>query len=225
MPQLSEKQRTNYIEGHQLLGADLTPDYSLLSKAIGSTFGVLLDRVSRPQRQTDIETSQSTKVLANITRPKTPGPTLPDLLRAFEPIMRADYVFPISSGRVAPSFENGIGPIAEDLGPYIRAIMAFDLRLEQHRLQLSGLLSQQGSGTKRVRKTRASRAALEGGSKSETRKERWFPPDTNPALLLATGKKEWQDLLVQNGYFSVSSVEDAGRAASAAAESSSEGGI
>ncbi|KAI9035277.1 uncharacterized protein KD926_004221 [Aspergillus affinis] len=226
VPQLSEKQRTNYIEGHQLLAADLAPDYSSLSKAIGSTFGVLLDKVSRPAYQPDVEASQSTKVLAHITRPKTPGPTPADFLRAFEPVMRADYVFPIPTGRLSPSFENGIGPIAEDLGPYIRAIMAFDLRLAQHRLQLSGLLSQQGQGTKRVRQTRASRAALEGGSKSETRKERWFPIDTNPALILATGSKEWQDLLVQNGYFTMASVEDARREASEpAVDSSSEGGI
>ncbi|KAH8429398.1 uncharacterized protein LDX57_007062 [Aspergillus melleus] len=226
VPQLSEKQRTNYIEGHQLLTADLAPDYSSLSKAIGSTFGVLLDKVSRPNHQTNIEASQSTKVLANITRPKTPGPTPADFLRAFEPVMRADYVFPIPTGRLSPSFENGIGPIAEDLGPYIRAIMAFDLRLEQYRLQLSGLLSQQRQGTKRVRKTRASRAALEGGSKSETRKERWFPTDTNPALILATGKPQWQDLLVQNGYFTITSVEDVRQEASEpAVESSSEGGI
>ncbi|PLB51264.1 P-loop containing nucleoside triphosphate hydrolase protein [Aspergillus steynii IBT 23096] len=226
MPQLSEKQRTNYIEGHQLLSADLTPDYSLLSKAIGGTFGVLLEKISRPQHEMDVETSQSTKVLANITRAKATGPTSADFLRAFEPVMRADYAFPIPTGRLAPSFENGIGPIVEDLAPYIRAIMAFDLRLEHHRLQLSGLLSQQGQGTKRVRKTRASRAALEGGSKSETRKERWFPPDTNPGPLLATGKKEWQDLLVQKGYLTVSSVEEAGRETSEpVVESSSEGGI
>lgn len=132
-------------------------------------------------------------------------------------------MFPPPTGRVAPSFDNGIGPLAEDLGPYIRAIMAFDLRLEQHRMQLSGVLSQEGLGTKRVRKTRASRAALEGGNKAETRKERWFPPDTNASLILGTGKREWQELLVREGYFTVSTGEAV--AVPEAGDSSSEGGI
>ncbi|KAF9892405.1 hypothetical protein FE257_001513 [Aspergillus nanangensis] len=196
----SEKQRANYIEGYPLLGVDLIPShYSSLREDVASTFHAFIRRTFQPSPPTDIESTQAAKVLAKITQPKSAGSTHTEFLRSFAPIMRTDYVFPPPTGRAAPSFENGLQPIAEDLGPYIRAIMAFDLRLEQHRLQLSGLLSQEVQGTKRVRKTRASRAALEGGNKADTRKERWFPPDTNASLVLGTGKREWQDLLVRNG--------------------------
>ncbi|KAL4892248.1 hypothetical protein BDV59DRAFT_193779 [Aspergillus ambiguus] len=200
---ISEKQRASYVEGYPLLTAELLPSYTSLSQGIGSTYATFLRHVFRPRQQKNIETTQAVKALAKGTQSKPPGPTHGDLLRAFAPIMKPNYVFPPPIGRVALSFENGLRPIVEDLGPYIRSIMAFDLRLEQHRLQLSGLLSQEGQGTKRMRTTRASRAALEGGNKAETRKERWFPADTNALLVLGTGQREWQEVLVQNGYFTL----------------------
>ncbi|KAE8349889.1 hypothetical protein BDV28DRAFT_160107 [Aspergillus coremiiformis] len=201
IPPMPEKQRANYIDGYRLLQTDVVPDHSSLSTTIASTFKVLMSRVFRPCHEGSIESSQAEKVLLNITKCKPTGSQQVDFSRAFEPVMKADYVFPLPTGRLSPSFENGLRPITEDLGPYVRAIMAFDLRLEQYRLQLSSLLSQNGQGSKKVRTTRASRAALEGGTKAETRKERWLPPDANPSLILATGEKEWQDLLVRNGYF------------------------
>ncbi|KAF5866407.1 hypothetical protein ETB97_011959 [Aspergillus alliaceus] len=226
LPPMPEKHRANYIDGYPLLHADVMPNHSPLSTSIASTFEVLISRVFRPCYEGDVESSQAEKVMVNMTKPKSTGCQQVEFARAFEPVMRANYVFPLPAGRLSPSFENGLRPITEDLGPYVRAIMAFDLRLEQHRLRLSGLLSQNGQGLKRARTTRASRAALEGGSKAETRKERWFPPDANPSLILATGEKEWQDLLVQNGYFTVTSCAEANReSGDPAVESSSEGGI
>ena len=164
--------------------------------------------------------------MENVVAPRRAGTSKATFLTAFEPLRRADHLFPPPPGRLAPSFENRLGPLSEDLAPYIRAIMAFDLRLEQYRLQLSGLLSENADGNKRMRKTRASRAALEGGSKAETRKERWFPPGTNPALILATGNKEWQDLLVQTGHFTVTSMRESSKECSdLASESSGDGGL
>ncbi|KAB8261565.1 hypothetical protein BDV32DRAFT_121530 [Aspergillus pseudonomiae] len=226
IPPMPEKQKANYVDGYPLLHADVVPNYSSLSTSIASTFEVLLGRVFRPCREANVESLQANRVLKNVTKPKFTNSQQAEFTRAFEPVMRANYIFPLPTGRLSPSFENGLRPISEDLGPYVRAIIAFDLRLEQYRMQLSGLLSQHGQGSKRARTTRASRAALEGGSKAETRKERWFPPDANPTLILATGGQDWQDLLVQNGYFVVSCAEP-GRECNdhAAAESSSEGGI
>ncbi|PLB37046.1 sorting nexin Mvp1 [Aspergillus candidus] len=199
-PPPSEKQRPNYIDGYPLLNAELVPDYSSLQVAIGSTFEVLLGRVSRGE-SLDVESSRAAHVLANMAQSPVAGRPQAPFLAAFQPILRANYVFPIPTGRLAPSFDNGISPIAEDLAPYIRAIMAFDLRLERYRLQLSGVLSHGNDETKRIRTTRASRAALEGGSKSDTRRERWFPMDANPGLIQSTGGQGWQDLLVQQGHF------------------------
>jgi len=216
----------SYIEGYPLLQADLGSDYTLLSASIGSTFEVLMRKASETAPEPDVEASQASRVLANICKPAPGGPSTTDALAAFEPIMQANYVFPLPTGRLAPSFENGSGPLFEDLAPYIRAIVAFDLRLEQYRLQLSGLLSEGSTGAKKIRRTRASRAALEGGSKSHTRKERWFPPDTNPARILATGNQEWQDLLVQRGYFALGPFESKGEPGdNSYSESSGDGGI
>ncbi|RJE22742.1 hypothetical protein PHISCL_04921 [Aspergillus sclerotialis] len=228
-PPMSEKQRASYIEGYPLLHADLESDYTLLSASIGSTLGVLMRRATQPTAEINAESLQAPLVLANVAKSSATTPSAASALAAFEPIMQANYVFPLPTGRLAPSFENGLGPLFEDLAPYIRAIVAFDLRLEKHRIQLSGLLSQGSTGAKRVRTTRASRAALEGGNKSYTRKERWFPPDMNPAQVLATGNREWQDRLLQLGYFGVGTTGETVRGGEAdnstSSDSSGEGGI
>lgn len=227
IPPISEKQRASYIEGYPLLHADLEPDYTSLSAFIGSTFEVLMRKVTHPVTQLDAESSQASQVLANASKSNVAGLSAADALAAFEPIMQANYVFPLPTGRLAPAFENGNGPLFEDLAPYVRGIVAFDLRLEKYRRRLSGLLSQGSTGNKRMRTTRASRAALEGSDKSSTRKERWFPPGTSPSRILATGGQGWQDLLHQQGYFAVGPVADTmrGDGDNHSSESSGEGGI
>lgn len=176
---------------------------------------------------TDSEELTARKVLKKMSQIQSPRRLRTELLATFEPIMRADNVFSAPTGRLAPSFENGIAVIYEDLAPYVRGIVAFDLRLERYRLELSGLLSQGGSGTKRVRKTRASRAALEGGDKANTRKERWFPTDIQPNRILATGGEEWQKVLVASGYFHLAPMAAGEERSSvySASESSGDGGF
>ncbi|KAL2797509.1 hypothetical protein BJX66DRAFT_334829 [Aspergillus keveii] len=197
------RQKLSYVEGYQLLSADRVPDYSALASKIGSTFGVILNDYSRKSPIPDPESMLAAKVLAAIPTPKSIYPSGIELCEALVPVMRPDCTPTPSIARAELSYDYSLRHFAEDITPYVRAIVAFDLRLEQYRLELSRLLSGNGRGTKRVRTTRASRAALEGGSKSETRKERWFSPTINVPRILATGQKEWQDLLVQNGYFTV----------------------
>lgn len=111
---------------------------------------------------------------------------------------------PLPPGRPAPSFENSLAPVTEDIAPYVRAIMVFDGRLMEYRDNLIAICSKEGgNGKKRGRTTRASRAALEGGDKASTRKERWFPDDTNYFWVQNTGELEWQDALFQLGHFHV----------------------
>lgn len=92
------------------------------------------------------------------------------------------------------SFDGPISSIVKDLAPYVRSIVSYDMRLEEHRLQLNSQLAQNGRNGKRMRTTRASHAALEGGSKAHTRRERWFPVDTNYTLILQSGGNGWQEL-------------------------------
>lgn len=235
VPPIPERHKANYIEGHQLLHADLKPEYSSLALAIGSTAEVLIRKTFRPQNA-DVESSQAAQVLENTNEIHSSNASAAQLTTAFEPMMRGDDQ-PSPSARLAPSFHNGPDALWEDLAPYVRAIVAFDLRLEQYRFKLSGLLSPSAGIKRKMRKTRASRAALEGGDKAHTRRERWFPPDTNPARILATGSKEWQDLLVHNGHFIVGAIPESGQdsreasrepsreGSEPASESSGEGGI
>ncbi|GAD99040.1 hypothetical protein AOR_1_176134 [Paecilomyces variotii No. 5] len=229
-PPMTEKQRSNYVEGYQLLQADTMPDYTQLSTSIGSTLDVFTRRLYYGMTS-DSEDLTARKVLKKASQVQPPRRSRTELVAAFEPIMRADNVFPAPTGRLAPSFENGMDVIYEDLAPYIRGIVAFDLRLERYRLELSGLPSQGGGSTKRARKTRASRAALEGGDKANTRKERWFPADVQPNRILATGNEEWQKVLVQNGHFNIAPmaplavVEERRRSVGSASESSGDGGF
>jgi hypothetical protein len=117
--------------------------------------------------------------------------------------MRANYSMPVPTARHAPSFENGLAAITEDLAPYIRGIMVFDGRLHQYRQKLYEFTAQQQRGEKRSRTTRASRAALEGGDKASTRKERWFANDMPYYQVQATAGPDWQHVLYQMGYFHV----------------------
>ena len=92
------------------------------------------------------------------------------------------------------SFDGPMSSIVQDLAPYVRSIVYSDMKLEEHRLQLNSLLAQNGRNGKRMRTTRASHAALEGGSKAHTRRERWFPVDTDSKLILQSGGDGWQEL-------------------------------
>lgn len=102
-----------------------------------------------------------------------------------------------SRGAQITTFDGPVSIVAEDVAPYVRSIVSYDIRLEERRLHLSNLFSQGGRNGKRQRTTRASRAALEGGNKVNTRRERWFPNSTNFSLVLQTGGKEWQKLALQ----------------------------
>ena len=117
---------------------------------------------------------------------------------AFRPLQESiKSTSPLSRWSSNTGFDGPITTIALDIAPYIRSIVSYDIRLEEQRLRLSTLLSQAGRNGKRLRTTRASRAALEGGSKADTRRERWFPKSTNFTLVLETGGTEWQKVAVQ----------------------------
>ena len=116
----------------------------------------------------------------------------------FEPIARSTKpVLGIPKGPQISTFDGSLSVITEDLAPYVRSIVSYDLRLEEQRGLLSSSLSQPGQDSKRQRTTRASRAALEGGCKAHTRRERWFPNNTNFDLVLQSGGQGWQDIALK----------------------------
>ena len=121
-----------------------------------------------------------------------------DYAAVFEPIARSiKPVLGIPKGPQISAFDGILSITTEDLAPYVRSIVAYDLRLEEQRGLLNSLLLQPGQSSKKQRTTRASRAALEGGSKAHTRRERWFPKNTNFEAVLYSGGQGWQDLALK----------------------------
>ena len=116
-----------------------------------------------------------------LMKPQDSGLFCSDLFDVFEPLMEDFRTFPPTTGRGAASLDGARQTVATEVAPYIRSIVAFDQQLEAMRHALSG-----GSHSSRQRKTRAARAALEGGDKADTRRERWFPKDLEFSRVLKT---------------------------------------
>ena len=81
---------------------------------------------------------------------------------------------------------SSVDTLAEDVAPYIRAILRYDMQLAEQRRQLELALFPGAGEDGPVRRTRASRAALEGGDKSSTRREKWFDVDLDSKMILDT---------------------------------------
>lgn len=116
-----------------------------------------------------------------------------DFSSAFDPIAASEkYVW--SNSLEASSFDRTLTLLVEDLAPYVRSIVAYDARLQQDRLNLSGLMSEGGNRTgKRMRTTRAAISALEGGARVSTRRDRYFKAELNSNWVLRTGMDSWTD--------------------------------
>ena len=137
-----------------------------------------------------------------LQKSRTPHSHLPmaslNIASAFGPLMDSPTTPTMhAKGSQISIFDGPTSAIVQDVAPYVRSIVSYDLQLEEQRLRLSNLLSQGGRHGKRQRTTRASRAALEGGSKAYTRRERWFPKNLDFSLVLQSGGKEWQKAVGQ----------------------------
>lgn len=116
-------------------------------------------------------------VLPNLSPPPLSRKAFMDI---FEPIAEDCRTFPPTVGR-APAIDGSGSTLITEVAPYVRLIVGFDERLEEQRTELAG-----GSQGGRQRKTRAARAALEGGDKASTRREKWFPDGLDFQLVLET---------------------------------------
>lgn len=197
---VTEKDRANHIEGYSLLSADNLCDQSDLSRSIPMALQICSRRVLLTDSAVQSAVSADQK-LARRQASNNMQNLLADqrvtrgiLSRAFEPLTESPKGSVRAKGPLRMSFDIPIFSIVQDTAPYVRSIVAYDTRLEARRIQLSNLLSQGGRSGKRQRTTRASRAALEGGHKAHTRRERWFPKNTNFSLVLQTGGETWQEV-------------------------------
>ncbi|EEP80078.1 predicted protein [Uncinocarpus reesii 1704] len=195
-PTPGEKQHLDYIEGHQFIQADSIPDYSGMSKKLCVTLSVLLENVLSDSSPDEYERDIIEHILQRAVSQTSVTTHQSMFERAFRPILDgSDYPTP-ASGLRPLSFEHGTSILSQDVAPYIRFIVACDSRIEQQRLEQSGILAQTGFGAKRPRTTRASRAALEGGDKASARRGKWFSGRVVPEQIMLTGGPDWENLLL-----------------------------
>ncbi|KAL8916444.1 MAG: hypothetical protein Q9208_008510 [Pyrenodesmia sp. 3 TL-2023] len=212
-PEMSEKDRTNYIEGSTLLQADALSDYSGVSDSIAAAVRVFgrrtLFSTAQPPSLHPLDEQVIIDALPKMVQaqkyPKLV--TLETVSSAFTPISNPSRGSQAGKGPFLSTFESPTCTVATDIAPYVRSIVSYDLRLEEQRKQLE-LASHSRRDGKQARRTRASRAALEGGNKASTRRERWFPTNTDYGAVLRTGGKGWQEVALKRGV--VEEVENGG---------------
>ncbi|KAI9837398.1 MAG: hypothetical protein M1837_002986 [Sclerophora amabilis] len=210
LPPLPEKIRLEYIQGFPLLEAEpkisysqLTPRLAMNTKSLARETlrhrsGNLLGQAHahlKPLNQDDVINIVSRR---NMQVTEYEHLTRHDLVTAFDPISEPPTTsLALQTGYQISAFDRPISVITEDLAPYVRSIVSYDLFLEDERLRMSNLLSQGKRDGKRIRTTRASRSALEGGNRSNTRRDRWFEGNLSSDLVLKTGGKRWQKIALE----------------------------
>lgn len=118
------------------------------------------------------------------------------VLETFSPLTEETRIgLPQPPGRKAPSLDSSAASVVTEIAPYIRQIVLYDQRLAVLRNDLDG--GSQSSSNKRQRRTRAARAALEGGTKANTRRDKWFTDALDLDAVLATGRGWPQPELLQ----------------------------
>ncbi|KZF26918.1 hypothetical protein L228DRAFT_21658 [Xylona heveae TC161] len=207
LPSLTDKVRSNYIEGSSLLQAGPITDFANFLPQIRYYVAATAEEVFLAQLQkngfetryfTAVDESSTIYLVSHLREIKDQQKLVhrSDLSKAFDPISEppnANQSTAQSYALQACCFDGTFRLIIEEIAPFVRAIVSFDLRLEEQRLRLSSLLSQGGTDRKRLRTTRSSRSALEGGVRSLTRRDRWFTQELNPNLVLKTGSSIWRD--------------------------------
>ena len=196
-----EEFRSQYIEGLHVIKGDIVSDQSGLSESISMGARACARRLTCHTPSGTAISNTDQMVLDLLPCSGQPhkfdvAMTRRMLLAAFDPIARLPVpALGIPKGPQSSALDSPMSVIVEDIAPYIRAIVSYDTRLEQQRERLSSLLSGPGPKGKKQRTTRASRAALEGGQKASTRRERWFPEETKFNLVGQSGDPSWQHVL------------------------------
>ncbi|KAF2432398.1 hypothetical protein EJ08DRAFT_131641 [Tothia fuscella] len=196
LPDLTEKAKASYEVDIGLFHAEPPPDCSNFNKhlAIGTSLRAHRAHTTSNKPFDQDFSSQLLHAILNrvtsSTKPNTPIPRQ-TFSAAFDCLAESTTLStqPFSSTYplTASSFDREFSILALDLAPYIRIIASYDLQLEEQRLKLSSLLSAGGRGPKKVRTTRASRSAAEGGKRENTRRERWFGKEVNLRRIMETG--------------------------------------
>ncbi|KAJ4406475.1 hypothetical protein N0V82_010110 [Gnomoniopsis sp. IMI 355080] len=224
LPEMTQKAREDYIFGRQLLDAPVWSTYDPLATTLPITLKCLARenlQASLPCKPSHLNALNESGVISKIRHHAASSPnnnaiTRDDFSVAFDVLAISEKEANSTSSYLDPSvFDGTFRNITVDVAPYVRHIVSFEKELQKQRQKLSGLLSQ--GGTKRGRKTRAAHAALEGGSRSTVRREKWFDADLNGVLVMRTAGEGWADVVENDGSVSrsTSPVDPAARKARA----------
>jgi DNA polymerase III delta prime subunit len=199
LPPISTKLKQSFTLSPALIEADPVTDFtgfesrlSVETSAIASS--ALLKMDSLNEQLSEGELIKRIQSQANAVSPQL---RLKDFYYTFEPVMEAPSTSSASTNSWSfSSFDRPLRIITTDLAPYVRGIVAHELSLDDVRIKVSGLLSQGGS-SKRLRTTKASRVASEGGERSTKRPDHWFTRDLNRRAVMKTAG-EWGGLGLTN---------------------------
>ncbi|KAE9370293.1 P-loop containing nucleoside triphosphate hydrolase protein [Stipitochalara longipes BDJ] len=203
LPKLSQKVKDDYILAHEILEATPLVSYDNLSKDIYLWMQsrirnhLQIDQHVKHNLEVPTELSRLSEgdVIRQITAQATEAEvrlTRKDLSLAFDPVAEPEKLWSSNAAALELcSFDRTTTLITEDLAPYVRSIVAYDGRLQQERTKMSNLLSEGGRPGKKLRTTRAALSALEGGTRTTTRRERWFTGKVNAYHVMRTGMQSW----------------------------------
>ncbi|KAK4178021.1 hypothetical protein QBC36DRAFT_325780 [Triangularia setosa] len=207
-PEPSDKGQNDLIQGLPYLNSPFTTYYDSLVTSVPSAIKSLAKASlktsmnalhnSSADELRPLTESQGVQCLQTSFASPTPGSvaiTRIDFAFAFDNIATAESSSAAPVSHLDPSvLDRTLKLIVLDVAPYVRGIVAYEQFLQKQRLKMSNLVSEGGQGTqgtKRMRTTRAALSAMEGGSRSNKRGERWFKAELNPYLVARTGGKGW----------------------------------
>ena len=184
-PPMSDKARTQYIEGMPLLQTDEMERYDTLMQELATVSSLAACRVAgfRHTQLIATATSKNARNAKSLTRRDF---TCFDIIS-----VPSESVLSSGPSLSQSAFDGPLEPIAVDLAPYVRSILQYEAALSEQHERLNSILGDGHPSNKRMRTTRAARSALQGGQRSLTRREKWFTKELNAAAVLATGGKDW----------------------------------
>lgn len=202
LPEITEKKRDDYILGRQLLDAPVQATFDPLAAslpiALRSLAREYLSASAPAPCAGRLKPVDEGMLVDHIIRDRTEPPEAASLTRddfsvALDTLAASDKGNNSTTYLDLSILDGTMQIVAVDVAPYVRGIVSYEYDLREQRQKLSSLISK--GGKKRMRNTRASHAALEGGSRSTTRRERWFKSDLNNVLVMRTAGKGWSDAL------------------------------
>lgn len=207
LPAITGRARDDYILGRQLLDAPVPSTFDPLAAALPITMKCLarknLQASTSEPSSLKLDAVNEASVIFKIQQYGTVSSEAAPLTRddfsiAFDVLAASEKgTNSAASNLDASVFDGTMCNIALDVAPYVRSIVNFEKGLQKQRQKLSRLMSQ--GGTKRMRNTRASHAALEGGSRSTTRRDKWFNSALNDVLVMRTAGEGWPNAVKIEG--------------------------